>query len=139
VHYATNEATLKFGNVLDLALRLGVSPWVAPLVAPAVDPSVLALLLGTRHPAIGGADATVMRPARRLLLFSSVVPEAPADPEVVRRGYGRLSNQARLAGPCDSPVHASTLRTPVAVLRAADQQVRGSPAHDYGAFESGDT
>jgi hypothetical protein len=69
VHYATNEATLKFGNVLDLALRLGVSPWVAPLVAPAVDPSVLALLLGTRHPAIGGADATVMRPARRLLLF----------------------------------------------------------------------
>jgi hypothetical protein len=26
-----------FGNVLNLALRLGVPPWVAPLVAPAVD------------------------------------------------------------------------------------------------------
>ena len=29
-----------FGNVLNLALRLGVSPWVAPLVAPAVDLNV---------------------------------------------------------------------------------------------------
>jgi hypothetical protein len=32
-----------FGNVLNLALRLGVTPWVAPLVAPAVDLSVLGL------------------------------------------------------------------------------------------------
>jgi hypothetical protein len=30
-----------FGNVLDLALRLGVPVWVAPLVAPAVDLSIL--------------------------------------------------------------------------------------------------
>lgn len=38
-----------FGNVLNLALRLGVPAWVAPLVAPAVDLSILGLLLGTRH------------------------------------------------------------------------------------------
>ena len=38
-----------FGNVLNLALRLGVPVWVAPLVAPAVDLSILGLLLGTRH------------------------------------------------------------------------------------------
>ncbi|GAA1314236.1 hypothetical protein [Saccharothrix xinjiangensis] len=34
-----------FGNVLSLALRLGVPVWVAPLVAPTVDLSVLALWL----------------------------------------------------------------------------------------------
>jgi hypothetical protein len=34
-----------FGNVLTLALRLGVPVWVAPLVAPAVDLSVVGLLL----------------------------------------------------------------------------------------------
>ena len=38
-----------FGNVLSLALRLGIPLWVAPLVAPAVDLSILDsfLLLGT--------------------------------------------------------------------------------------------
>lgn len=34
-----------FGNVLNLALRLGVPAWVAPLVAPAVDLSIVGLLL----------------------------------------------------------------------------------------------
>jgi hypothetical protein len=38
-----------FGNVLSLAVRLGVPAWVAPLVAPAVDLSILGLLLSTRH------------------------------------------------------------------------------------------
>ena len=37
-----------FGNVLGLALRLGVAAWVAPLIAPAVDLSILELLVGTR-------------------------------------------------------------------------------------------
>jgi len=41
-----------FGNVLNLAHRLGVPAWVAPLVAPAVDLSILGLLLGTRHLAV---------------------------------------------------------------------------------------
>src|SRR5438445_5187044 len=42
-----------FGNVLNLALRLGVPVWVAQLVAPAVDLSILGLL-GTRHLALHG-------------------------------------------------------------------------------------
>lgn len=71
-----------FGNVLNLALRLGVPGWVAPLVAPAVDLSVIGLLLGTRHLALAGAPASVLRPARRLLIFASVVTLAlnVADP-----------------------------------------------------------
>jgi hypothetical protein len=71
-----------FGNVLNLALRLGVPGWVAPLVAPAVDLSVVGLLLGTRHLAVHGATPAQLRPARRLLIFSSVVALAlnTADP-----------------------------------------------------------
>ncbi|MGW4213646.1 hypothetical protein ACWEIJ_37080 [Lentzea sp. NPDC004789] len=34
-----------FGNVLNLALRLGVPAWVAPLVAPAVDLTILGCCL----------------------------------------------------------------------------------------------
>ncbi|HEY3608497.1 MAG TPA: hypothetical protein VGL06_13395, partial [Pseudonocardiaceae bacterium] len=59
--------TFGFGNVLTLALRLGVPVWAAPLVAPAVDLSILRLLLGTRHLALHGATAVELRPARRLL------------------------------------------------------------------------
>jgi hypothetical protein len=62
-----------FGNVLNLALRLGVPLWVAPLVPPAVDLSILGLLLGTRHLALAGASAELLLPARRLLIFASVV------------------------------------------------------------------
>lgn len=62
-----------FGNVLSLGLRLGVPIWIAPLVAPAVDLSVVGLLLGTRHLALRGAPTELLRPARRLLVFSSVV------------------------------------------------------------------
>ncbi|WP_405166307.1 hypothetical protein OG203_15190 [Nocardia sp. NBC_01499] len=62
-----------FGDVLNLALRLGVPAWVAPLVAPAVDLSILGLLLGTRHLALTGASPDVLRSARRLLIFASVV------------------------------------------------------------------
>lgn len=66
-----------FGNVLNLALQLGVPAWVAPLVAPAVDLSILGLLLGTRHLALTGASQDVLRPARRLLIFASVVTIDP--------------------------------------------------------------
>jgi hypothetical protein len=58
-----------FGNVLSLALRLGV----APLVAPAVDLSVLALLVSLRRLALRGASVEQLRPGRRLLLFCSGV------------------------------------------------------------------
>lgn len=54
-----------FGNVLNLALRLGVPVWVAPLVAPAVDLTILGILLGTRYLALRGAGTDVLRPLRR--------------------------------------------------------------------------
>jgi hypothetical protein len=84
-----------FGNVLNLALRLGVPVWVAPLVAPAVDLSILGLLLGTRHLALAGASADVLRPARRLLIFASLVTLAlnVADP-VVAGEYGKATFDA---------------------------------------------
>ena len=62
-----------FGNSWALGLRLGVPVFVAPLVAPAVDLSVVGLLLSTRHLAMHGGPAEVQRPARRLLLFASVI------------------------------------------------------------------
>ena len=81
-----------FGNVFNLALRLGVPVWVAPLVAPAVDLSILGLLLGTRHLALIGAPAEALRPARRLLIFASLVTLAlnVADP-LVAGEYGRAA------------------------------------------------
>nr|WP_330359566.1 hypothetical protein [Actinosynnema sp. ALI-1.44] len=84
-----------FGNVLNLALRLGVPVWVAPLVAPAVDLSILGLLLGTRHLALAGASAEVLRPARRLLIFASVVTLAlnVADP-LVAGDFGKAAFDA---------------------------------------------
>jgi hypothetical protein len=84
-----------FGNVLNLALRLGVPVWVAPLVAPAVDLSILGLLLGTRHLAIHGATAEQLRPARRLLIFASITTLALniADP-LVTGAYGRAAFDA---------------------------------------------
>ncbi|MER6759979.1 hypothetical protein ABT279_02585 [Amycolatopsis sp. NPDC000673] len=84
-----------FGNVLNLALRLGVPVWVAPLVAPAVDLSILGLLLGTRHLALAGASADVLRPARRLLIFASLVTLAlnVADP-VMAGEYGKATFDA---------------------------------------------
>lgn len=84
-----------FGNVLNLGLRLGVPAWVAPLVAPAVDLSVIGLLLGTRHLALAGAPAAVLRPARRLLIFASVVTLAlnVADP-LLAGEYGKAAFDA---------------------------------------------
>lgn len=84
-----------FGNVLSLALRLGVPVWVAPLVAPAVDLSILGLLLGTRHLALTGASPAVLRPAHRLLNFASVVTLAlnVAEP-LVAGEYGKAAFDA---------------------------------------------
>ncbi|MCA1675073.1 MAG: hypothetical protein LC799_23755 [Actinobacteria bacterium] len=84
-----------FGNVLNLALRLGVPVWVAPLVAPAVDLSILGLLLGTRYLALAGASTDQLRPARHLLIFASVVTLAlnVADP-LVASEYGKAAFDA---------------------------------------------
>ncbi|MEV6242644.1 hypothetical protein [Lentzea sp. NPDC051838] len=84
-----------FGNVLSLGLRLGVPVWVAPLVAPAVDLSILGLLLGIRHLALINAPIEVLRPARRLLIFASLVTLAlnVADP-IVAGEYGKAAFDA---------------------------------------------
>ncbi len=84
-----------FGNVLNLALRLGVPAWVAPLVAPAVDLSILGLLLGIRQLALAGATPEQLRPARRLLIFASAVTLAlnVADPLVAGQ-YGKSAFDA---------------------------------------------
>ena len=81
-----------FGNVLNLALRLGVPAWVAPLVAPAVDLSILGLLLGIRQLALAGAPPAQLRPARRLLIFASAATLAlnVADP-LVADEYGKAA------------------------------------------------
>ncbi|WP_059008308.1 hypothetical protein [Streptomyces specialis] len=84
-----------FGNVWSLALRLGVPPWVAPLVAPAVDLSVLGLLLAIRYLTLYGATSQQLRPARRLLVFSSTMTLALniADPLVCGH-YGKAAFDA---------------------------------------------
>jgi hypothetical protein len=84
-----------FGNVLNLALRLGVPVWVAPLVAPAVDLSILGLLLSTRHLALHGATPEQLRPARWLLIFASLTTLALniADP-IVAGAYGKAGFDA---------------------------------------------
>jgi hypothetical protein len=84
-----------FGNVLNLALRLGVPIWVAPLIAPAVDLSILGLLLGTRHLALHGATPEQLRPARRLLVFASTATLALniANP-LVTGTYGKAAFDA---------------------------------------------
>jgi len=84
-----------FGNVLTLALRLGVPVWVAPLVAPAVDLSILGLLLGVRHLALHGATSGQLRPAHRLLIFASAATLALniADP-ILTGHYGRAAFDA---------------------------------------------
>jgi hypothetical protein len=87
--------TFGFGNVLTLALRLGVPVWVAPLVAPAVDLSVLGLPLGTRHLALHGATAADLRPARRLLIFASLTTLAlNIGDSVVTGTYGKAAFDA---------------------------------------------
>ncbi len=62
-----------FGNVATLGIRLGVPTYVAFLVAPAVDLSVVALLVGTRQLVLHGGPVEVVRAARRLLIFSSII------------------------------------------------------------------
>ncbi len=84
-----------FGNILNLALRLGVPTWVAPLIAPAVDLSILGLLLGIRHLALTGTISAHLQPARRLLIFASTVTLAlnVADP-LVAGEYGKAAFDA---------------------------------------------
>ncbi|MGI5502276.1 hypothetical protein [Lentzea sp. CA-135723] len=84
-----------FGNVLSLALRLGVPVWVAPLIAPAVDLSILGLLLATRYLALHGALAEDLRPLRKFTLFVSAVSLVLNVAEPVLSGnYGKAAFDA---------------------------------------------
>ncbi|MDT3445841.1 hypothetical protein [Pseudofrankia sp. BMG5.37] len=84
-----------FGNSFALGLRLGVPVFIAPLVAPAVDLSVVALLLGIRQLALNGGPAEVQRPARRLLIFASLVTLALNIAEPLIAGhYGKAAFDA---------------------------------------------
>lgn len=85
-----------FGNVLNLALHLGVPIWVAPLVAPAVDLSILGLLLGIRHLALHGAVAEHLRPARRLI-FASLATLGPEHRRPDRRRGLRQTGRAAVS------------------------------------------
>ncbi|WP_261567201.1 hypothetical protein [Frankia gtarii] len=81
-----------FGNVWLLALRLGVPVYVAPLVAPSVDLSVVGLLLGIRYLSAHGARSEQLRPARRLLVFASMVTLALNVSEPIIAGeYGKAA------------------------------------------------
>ncbi|SNQ52001.1 conserved hypothetical protein [Frankia canadensis] len=81
-----------FGNVWLLALRLGVPAYVAPLVAPSVDLSVVGLLLGIRHLSAHGARPEQLRPARRLLVFASMVTLALNVSEpIITAEYGKAA------------------------------------------------
>jgi hypothetical protein len=131
-----------FGNVLHLALRLGVPVWVAPLVAPAVDLSILGLLLGTRHLALAGASAEILRPARRLLIFASVVTLAlnVADP-LVTGEFGKAAFDA--VGPLLligwAEVGPSFLRAiSVAAAEPADQESHGGMLAESAVRSDGD-
>jgi hypothetical protein len=98
-----------FGNVWLLALGLGVPRWVAPFVAPAVDLSVVGLLLDTRYLVLHGGRPEQLRPARRLLVFSSVMTLAlnAADPLIaglwgeggLRRGRSAAAHRVGGSGP----------------------------------------
>ncbi|EFC81818.1 hypothetical protein FrEUN1fDRAFT_5065 [Parafrankia sp. EUN1f] len=84
-----------FGNGLALRLRLGVPVWVAPPAAPAVGLSIVALLLGSQQLAVSGRPVEVLRAARRLLLFASMVALALniAEPLIAGR-YGKAAFDA---------------------------------------------
>lgn len=92
-----------FGNVLSLALRLGVPVWVAPLIAPAVDLSILGLLLATWHLALHGASMEDLRPLRRFALLVSATSLA-----------------LNVSGPASGCIHSPGVRYPTVARLLGD-------------------
>ncbi|AXB48511.1 hypothetical protein A4R43_15100 [Amycolatopsis albispora] len=138
-----------FGNVLNLALRLGVPVWVAPLVAPAVDLSILGLLLGIRHLVLAGATAAQLQPARRLLMFASVVTLAlnVAEPLVAGQ-YGKAAFDAvgpllligwAEVGPGLIQAMAGTCREPAPVRPVGGPNPRVSEAQETDGLPGADS
>lgn len=79
-----------FGNVWNLALRLGVPGPVAPLIAPMVDLSVVGLLVALRYLSLRGVPADDLKGATRLMHASGFFTLALNIAEPVIAGhYGR--------------------------------------------------
>ncbi|MFE2042487.1 DUF2637 domain-containing protein [Streptomyces sp. NPDC059477] len=79
-----------FGNVWNLALRLGVPNPIAPLIAPMVDLSVLGLLVALRYLSLRGVPADHLKGATRLMHTSGFFTLALNIAEPVIAGhYGR--------------------------------------------------
>ncbi|MBQ0827838.1 DUF2637 domain-containing protein [Streptomyces tagetis] len=79
-----------FGNVWNLALRLGVPNPIAPLIAPMVDLSVLGLLVALRHLSLRGVPAEDLKGANRLMHTSGFFTLALNIAEPIIAGhYGR--------------------------------------------------
>ncbi|GLZ32024.1 hypothetical protein Lesp02_42120 [Lentzea sp. NBRC 105346] len=122
-----------FGNVLNLALRLGVPVWVAPLIAPAVDLSILGLLLAVRHLTLHGCSAHDLQPLRRFTLFVSVITLAlnVADPLLTGQ-YGKAAFDA--VGPVLligwAEVGPGLLEAIAQVRRAPETALAERPAED---------
>ncbi|SEP48431.1 hypothetical protein [Amycolatopsis saalfeldensis] len=136
-----------FGNVLNLALHLGVPVWVAPLVAPAVDLTILGILLGTRHLVVRGVGADALRPLRRLLIFASVVTLAlnVAGP-LVAGEYGKAAFDAvgpllligwSEVGPGLLQAMIETCEAPSRLHTEGGSQVDGDEAVDAGPVRVG--
>ncbi|MFD7911582.1 DUF2637 domain-containing protein [Streptomyces sp. NPDC059752] len=79
-----------FGNVWNLALRLGVPGPVAPLIAPMVDLSVVGLLVALRYLSLRGVPADDLKGATRLMHVSGFFTLALNIAEPIIAGhYGR--------------------------------------------------
>jgi hypothetical protein len=79
-----------FGNVWNLALRLGVPNPIAPLIAPMVDLSVLGLLVALRYLSLRGVPADDLKAATRLMHTSGFFTLALNIAEPIIAGhYGR--------------------------------------------------
>ncbi|MBW8702287.1 hypothetical protein MBT84_22015 [Streptomyces sp. MBT84] len=79
-----------FGNVWNLALRLGVPNPIAPLIAPMVDLSVLGLLVALRYLSLRGVPADDLKGATRLMHTSGFFTLALNIAEPIIAGhYGR--------------------------------------------------
>lgn len=79
-----------FGNVWNLALRLGIPGSIAPLIAPMVDLSVVGLLVALRYLSLRGVPADELKGATRLMHASGFFTLALNIAEPIIAGhYGR--------------------------------------------------
>ena len=122
------------GNVTQLCLNLGITPWIAWLVGPAVDLSVVGLLTGIRFLSLHGYDDEQLTKPRRLLrLCGALTLALNVAGAVAHRQYGTALVDA--VGPALligwSEVGPWMLRQVYAVCSAAtpaEQESRPVPA-----------